>query len=584
MLLATVIAASCSNDPEQNQGPSKPLISIDNRPEHIKLSNAANVSVTVDPRGGTIAEGGVKLTWGPDNTVVVMTPGTAENQYDGSFTPSKVGTYTYKITATATNGQTGESQSVTLTVSENGPADGDPAEKLRLSEIGTAEGKKFIELYNPTNLKITLEDFSIRKNGETDVLFHSFTAADFVGASNYGVLFAKGTTAATGTFQNLGTAESGLSGSKALFIELLYKGQVIDAFSNTRNPDVTNAEWDEEPEAESVNFIRKNNAAGWFATKDAATPGKANGTAGTRLRHQYYKADAVADGAYLHAIHFNPASAEPTGITAGSGNLITVEAFSDAFSAISSVKIFVNGAETPMTLTGDDTFTYQASPSFSGNSATVKIEIENDIATDKKEFEVKIYPGGTAFGSPTEIRLNEIATKSDWIEIYNPSSKPVAIGGMRIRKNKDRIFTIPSHMTLDAGGFGILKFKVTDPSSYTDPGSSYLLLGAVTNGLSGSKSLLIELRRRKVDGEDNSTNIDSFVNITTTDKAPNKDSAWDVEGAAAIEYEITASAGRKPDGSGDWYTFESSNTKGSSNAGSTTDKKFTQKYHQTPGE
>ncbi len=294
--------------------------------------------------------------------------------------------------------------------------------------------------------------------------------------------------------------------------------------------------------------------------------------------------DAVADVPYFDQVTINPdRGTSPVGLTS-SNNVIRFRVFSDVHNPDVSVSCAIDGANAPVSHIGG--VVYEITPSLSGGTAagtakTLKISVTNDTgsypASSDKGMELLVFPDGQTFGKWEDIRLNEIrTTDGDAIELYNTSTYPVVIAGMRIRKDKDRIFTVPGYMVMKANGFAVLG---CDDDVYA--GGSYLALGTVSNGLSGTKALLLELRRPKLaddpDGA-NGTNIDSFVN--TTIAAPNKDN-WDNN--AGVEKPIPVAAGRKTDGSGDWYTFSAASI-GASNSGSTvTTTRFTRTYSQAGG-
>lgn len=548
VLVLALAAVACGKDPEP--GFSNPEISFNRRPTHIKLGNPARVNVSVDSQGAIPADG-VKLVWndGTDHTEA-MSPVTGE-EYEGSFTPLSNGkNYTYYVTVTNSTGQTGRSRKVTLEVSDDGPDYGDPEAQLRLNEIGTYDGGKFIEIYNPGDDRVYLGDVSVYKNGEQ---FYEFTASNSVSAGGYGVLFAKGTTPGSGV-QGIGTTEGGLSGTKSLLIELRYEdgATTVDAFANTRNPNVQAAEWDDEVEKEGYNFLRIDNGNGWYATKKSSTPGLSNGSLPTdavRLRHQYFRSDALPDAPYMRNVRINPGNTVPQGLTAGS-NTITAEAYTDMFSVLSSVTVSVNGSSFDMSLSVGNTYT--CSPTFSAGAATVEVKAVNNSGSDSHSFDATVLAAGTTFAAQSNVCLNEINTESDWIEIYNTSNEPVSLSGMYFRKNKDKFFTIPVQMVLPGKSFGLLKCK--DEGTFK-PAAGYLYLGGVSTGLSGKKSLLVDLR------DASKTDLDIFSNNITNDR----NGPWDSDKVEINLSDLNKPAGRNPDGTGSWYVLQSS-TAGSANA------------------
>jgi hypothetical protein len=577
--LILLVAAACTK-PTNNTTDEKPVppsISLNNRPSACKLGESVTISVTVDAGSGTVAANGVTLVWrdGTDHSETMKSATAGE--YTASFTPTKEGKVTYYATVTNSEDNSATSATGSLTVSKEAVIVVSDATELRLTEIGTLSLNKFIEIYNPSEGKISLAGVELFKNGE---LMYTFTSAQFIGSGNYGVLFAKGTTPSPGTFQNLGTTDVGISGTKALLIELRYTdpdtGEIstVDAFANTANPDVPNSLWDGPSETvEAYNFFRKDSPAGtqdgWFWTNISSTPGKANTTEGTRLKHQYFKADAVPDGPYLANLRLNPGSSIPQGITAGQ-NTIGVGAYTDEYSTLSSVKLSVGGATVDMTPSGDG-FTYTASLPFSGQTATITIEAQNAQPTGEVlSAEVMVFPAGTTFDEQKCVMLNEIDTKAESIELYNSSSKPVSLVGMYIRKNKDKIFTIPSNMVLKGGGYAVLGFKDNDFSN-TNPD---LYLGTISNGLSGKKSLLVDLR----DADKN--DLDLFSNVSASGGTPSRYAEWDMTGAQYIEREIDV-VGRHPDAglsNTAWYQLDAA-TPGKTNQTAT---RGTQMKNQVP--
>ncbi len=150
--------------------------------------------------------------------------------------------------------------------------------------------------------------------------------------------------------------------------------------------------------------------------------------------------------------------------------------------------------------------------------------------------------------------INEVNTDQKYIELYNPSDKMCNLSGYTLRKNHDQLlqnsektsdYVIPQGTILPAGGFAVLGCK----------GLSFMTeavnLGTSATGISGSKSLLIEL----LDPRGN--RIDYFVN--SAQPTPRAVDQWD----AAVEHTFDVAA-RIPDG-GRWSvvmnaTIGSSNT------------------------
>ncbi len=579
ILPLTVLAmAACSKDPKETPAdPDAPQIVLLQSPEQWETGKAVEIITEVTIKAGSSISS-VTLHYNDGSAKsTTMSAASGANQYSATFTvPSPVGkTAAYYVEAVGSNGKTSKSGTVTLTAVAAGVVD-DAASKLRLNEIGTSGDYKFIEIYNPTGLIVSMNGVSLWKNGE---LLVSFTSSKTMPAKAYGVFRAKESkfTVPAGAV-DLGVTETGLSGSKSLSVELRYGGDVIDAFANTVNPGVpqmTSADWDDTPETEGANFIRpKGQTYGWYAAPStaAATPGKENGSSGTRLKHQLLKEDAVACPPYIANIAINPDKATPTGLTPGD-NIIRFKVYYDAHSAEPSV---VSSNGNPAKTGGMWYVMPTLSGSAAGTETTITLTASNAAGLTSEKITVLAFAAGTTFGTYSDIRLNEIRTSTkDGIELYNTSSKPVVIAGMRIRKNKDRIFTVPGYMVMKAGGYAVLGCNGKD---YSTAGTAYLNLGTVANGLSGSKSLLIELRKPKIEGDlTNSTNIDAFVNIATSVAYPDKNSAWDTENL--VQWPITNGAGRAPNGSGAWYLF-STDTMGASNPTTSSGSKFTQTYHQ----
>ena len=93
--------------------------------------------------------------------------------------------------------------------------------------------------------------------------------------------------------------------------------------------------------------------------------------------------------------------------------------------------------------------------------------------------------------------INEVNASAKYIELYNPTEFDCDLSGMRIYKNnegylknsdKSADFVIEPGTTLPAGGFAVLGCKGQEPVSLG------LKLGVSATGISGSKSLLLELK------------------------------------------------------------------------------------------
>lgn len=118
--------------------------------------------------------------------------------------------------------------------------------------------------------------------------------------------------------------------------------------------------------------------------------------------------------------------------------------------------------------------------------------------------------------------INEVNTDAKYIELYNPTDYACDLSGMRIRKNnegyllsadKSTDFVIAEGATLPAHGFAVIGCKGQDPASLG------LKLGVSATGISGSKSLLLEL----VDGT--GKRLDYFVNSAF--ESPRAVDGWD---------------------------------------------------------
>lgn len=139
------------------------------------------------------------------------------------------------------------------------------------------------------------------------------------------------------------------------------------------------------------------------------------------------------------------------------------------------------------------------------------------------------------------ILINEVNTDQKYIELYNPTMKACDLSGFTLRKNNAALlqnsegsgdYRIAEGTTLPAGGYAVLGCK---GQSHTTEGVD---LGVSKTGISGSKSLLIELLDRK------GRRIDYFVN--SAHAKPRAVDAWD----EAVEHRFDVAA-RIPDG-GRW--------------------------------
>ena len=118
--------------------------------------------------------------------------------------------------------------------------------------------------------------------------------------------------------------------------------------------------------------------------------------------------------------------------------------------------------------------------------------------------------------------INEVNTSAKYIELYNPTDYDFNLSGVRIRKNNDSFllnadksadFVVPDGTTLPGGGFAVLGCKGQEPASLG------LKLGVSATGISGSKSLLLELIDR------NGKRLDYFVNSAF--ESPRAVDGWD---------------------------------------------------------
>lgn len=177
-----------------------------------------------------------------------------------------------------------------------------------------------------------------------------------------------------------------------------------------------------------------------------------------------------------------------------------------------------------------------------------------------------VAPSGKPAGSdrvPAGVCINEVDTEKDYIELYNPTDEPCDLSGLRIRKNSDgwltdatksRPFAVEEGVTLPAKGYAVLGCKGSTDRYEGVP------LGTSATGLSGSKSLLLEL----VDRQGN--RLDWFVNSSYD--SPRAADAWD----ACAEH-VFAVAGRHPDGSGTWCILDEA-TPGRSNSEARIEARF----------
>lgn len=155
-----------------------------------------------------------------------------------------------------------------------------------------------------------------------------------------------------------------------------------------------------------------------------------------------------------------------------------------------------------------------------------------------------------------DIVINEVNTDAKYIELYNRSEQSADISGLTIIKNNEgpianidgsADFVVAEGTVLPAKGFAVIGCK-GNTNTYEG-----LSLGTSKSGISGSKSLLLEL----VDKEGN--RLDYFVNTATEN--PTAEGPWD--GAINQSFDVAV---RIPDGSTYWYIIEEP-TPGATNGG-----------------
>lgn len=160
---------------------------------------------------------------------------------------------------------------------------------------------------------------------------------------------------------------------------------------------------------------------------------------------------------------------------------------------------------------------------------------------------------GSGNGAATGVVINEVNADAKYIELYNPSGKACDLSGLRIRKNNGGFlqnvdgsgdFVVDDGVCIPARGYAVVGCK---GRAIDCPG---VALGVSATGISGSKSLLLELVDKA--GE----RLDWFVNSAF--ERPRAVDAWD----GAVEHTFDVAA-RHPDG-GAWYTVGAA-TSGASN-------------------
>jgi len=271
----------------------------------------------------------------------------------------------------------------------------------------------------------------------------------------------------------------------------------------------------------------------------------------------------------ISSIVFSPTSVTPYDEVTVSATLYDLSGIKSA-----TVNYKVNGGSSSavaMTASGN---TYSAKIPVQADKAVVAFTItatsnNNRITTSVSQS----YTVGIQYGELSDIRLNELNSSTKFIEIYNPTSKPIVIGGIKFAKNAaDAYFVdaagatiqVATGTVLNPKSYAIMGCKGADLSS-TATTAGALYLGTSTTGLSGSKSLLVIMQDK--DGN----KIDSFVNSAIA--TPAITDTWD----GAVEYTFT-DASRVPDGSGDFYSF-TDGTPGLTNGTTTSADKFTHKLN-----
>lgn len=141
--------------------------------------------------------------------------------------------------------------------------------------------------------------------------------------------------------------------------------------------------------------------------------------------------------------------------------------------------------------------------------------------------------------------INEVDADNDFIELFNPTSAELDLSGWSFYKNNELIYTIPDKTVLTGGGFAVLGCK-GNTTTY-----SGVKLGSCEAGISGKKSLLLELRNSI--GE----RVDYFVN--SSQSSPRASDYW----GADPEQKFDA-AGRYGDGN-DGYFLLGGGTPGRTN-------------------
>lgn len=160
--------------------------------------------------------------------------------------------------------------------------------------------------------------------------------------------------------------------------------------------------------------------------------------------------------------------------------------------------------------------------------------------------------------SNLDVVINEVNTDLKYIELYNRSEQSADISGLTVVKNNEgplanidgsADFVVPEGTILAGHSYAVIGCK-GNTTLYEG-----IHLGTSKTGISGSKSLLLELQ----DAE--GRRLDYFVNTATEN--PTAEGPWD--GAINQPFDVVM---RVPDGSDQWYIVEQP-TAGAPNEGST---------------
>lgn len=155
-------------------------------------------------------------------------------------------------------------------------------------------------------------------------------------------------------------------------------------------------------------------------------------------------------------------------------------------------------------------------------------------------------PDGPDTPEAGRVVMNEINTSAKYIELYNPGDQAVDLGGMKIRKNNEEFLStadgtddliIPAGTMLEGKSYAVLGCK---GNTIVHEG---LDLGTSHTGLSGSKSLLLELLDKS------GNRLDYFVN--TLNEHPVANDEW----GGSVEHAFDVAA-RINDGTDGWWVTD----------------------------